>query len=306
MGESAWTPAEIRARLVPPQLEPAPAEEPPLERAEAEARAGDASEWTRVAAAADPRLPADLVARLAVDPSPTVRLTVSMRAELSEEQRAAIDYHVGRNDRITPARWATGTRDPEVQRRCAYSAHIGLRRSVATNPFLTPDLIAVLAGDDGFAVRLLLCETHTDVPAETVLNAFLEARTMTRGRLLNHPSFRRVGLARLAGSPDPQARALAALDPEAPPELIERLSHDAHPMVRMWTADDARLSPGRVLELFDDPATTGAAAANRQLPVPLMHRILDDAAALTHEVIKGKLAVYLGHWSPEDLPPDED
>jgi hypothetical protein len=109
--------------------------------------------------------------------------------------------------RIAPAGWATRTRDPEVQRRCVYSAHIGLRRGVAYNPYLRPDLIAVLAADDDFAVRLLLCENHADVPAETVLTTYLEARTATAGRLLHHPSFQRVGLARLAGSPDPGARA---------------------------------------------------------------------------------------------------
>ena len=38
------------------------------------------------------------------------------------------------------------------------------------------------------------------------------------------------------------------------------------------------LSPAKVLELFADPAVTGQAAANPHLPVPLMERILTDAA----------------------------
>ncbi|MEU5529253.1 hypothetical protein ABZ744_20165 [Micromonospora chersina] len=305
LADCPWLPQDLRARLWPAGSPPAPADEPPLERREAEAQAGADNEWTRVVAAADPRLPADLVARLAVDPSPAVRLAVSMRPELSEEQRAAIDYHVGRDDRIRPARWATDTRDPEIQRRCVFSAHIGLRRSVACNPHLTPDLIAALATDDDFAVRLLLCEHHPNVASETVLNTYLEATTMTRGRLLHHPSFQRVGLARLADSPDPQARALVALDPEAAPKLIERLSNDPHPMVREWMAGDPRLSPRRVLELFDDPATAGAAAANPHLPVPVMHSVLTDAATLADEVVEDKPAVYLGRWSPDQLP-DED
>ncbi|MFG3577759.1 hypothetical protein [Micromonospora chersina] len=304
LADCPWLPQDLRARLWPPGSPPAPADEPPLERREAEAQAGADNESTRVAAA-DPRLPADLVARLAVDPSPAVRLAVSMRPELSEEQRAAIDYHVGRDDRIRPARWATDTRDPEIQRRCGFSAHIGLRRSAACNPHLTPDLIAALATDDDFAVRLLLCEHHPNVASETVLNTYLEATTMTRGRLLHHPSFQRVGLARLADSPDPQARALVALDPEAAPKLIERLSNDPHPMVREWMAGDPRLSPRRVLELFDDPATAGAAAANPHLPVPVMHSVLTDAATLADEVIEDKPTVYLGRWSPDQLP-DED
>lgn len=306
LADCPWLPQVLRARLWPAGSPSAPADEPPLDRREAEAQAGDDNERTRVAAAADPRLPADLVARLAVDQSPAVRLAVSMRPELSEEQRAAIDYHVGRDDRIRPARWATDTRDPEIQARCVFSTHIGLRRSVACNPHLTPDLIAALTTDDDFAVRLLLCEHHPDLASETVLNTYLEATTMTRGRLLHHPSFQRIGLARLADSPDPQARALVVLDPEAARELIERLSNDPHPMVRESTAGDPRLSPSRVLELLDDPATAGAAAANPHLPVPIMHRVLADAVTLTDEVVDGKPAAYLGRWSPDQLPPDEN
>ncbi|MFC7549704.1 hypothetical protein [Plantactinospora sp. GCM10030261] len=307
MEDSPWVPGDLRARLrsagsSPP---PAPGSEQPLDRRQAEARVDADDEWTRVAAATDPRLPGDLVTRLAVDPSPAVRLAVSMRPELSEEHRAVIDYHIGRDDRIQPARWATDTRDSEVQRRCVRSAHIGLRRSVACNPHLSADHVAALAADDDFAVRLLLCEHHPDVPSDTVLTTYLEATTATRGRLLQHPSFQRFGLARLVDSPDPQARALAVLDPEATPSLIERLGTDPDPAVRQCVAGDPRLSPSRVLELFDDPETTGAAAANPHLPVPVMHGVLADAATLADEVIEGEPAVYLGQWPPDELPEEE-
>ncbi len=289
---SPFPPEALRERLRPagPPAAPAAPEEP------LETLAGDESEHRRATAARDPRLPADLVARLAVDPSDVVRLAVSMRPELTEDQRAAIDYHVGRNDRIPPVSWVTGSRDPEVLRRCVHSAHIGLRRSAACNRHLPPDLVAVLATDDDFAVRLLLCENHAEVPGETVLNAYLEARTMTRGRLLGHPRFPLVGLARLADSPDPGARGLVRLDPEAPPELIERLSHDPHPAVRAWMADDPRLPPERVLELFEDPLATERAAANPHLPVALMDEILAGADALADEVVEGQPAIYLGNW----------
>jgi hypothetical protein len=256
--------------------------------------------------ARNPALPAEFVARLAVDPEPQVRLAVSMRPELSEEQRAAIDYHVGRDDRMSPAGWALTTSDYQVQRRCAFSAHVGLRRSVAENPRLSADLIAVLATDDDFAVRLLLCETHREVPHDTLLSTYLEARTVSRGELLLHPNFQPVGLARLADSPDWQARALVAHDPEAPPELIEQVSHYPHPTVRSWMASDPRLSPNRVLELFEDPLTTEQAAANRHLPVPIMYRILTDAAVLADEVSDDKSPLYLGRWSSGQLPQPED
>ena len=297
-------PTDVRDRLAPSgKTGPPTPEWQPHDRGEAVALAGSDDAWTRATAAADPGLPAELVARLAADPSPDVRLAVSMRPELTEEERAAIDYRVAPEDRIAPARWATVTRDPREQRRCAYSAHIGLRRSVAYNPSLSPDLVAVLANDDDFAVRLLLCENHAGVPAATVLATFLEARTLTRGRLLGHPAFPRSGLAGLADSPDHRARCLAVLDPEAPPELIERLSHDPHPHVRASTAADRRLSPSRVLDLFDDPRTTEEATANPHLPVPIMERVLADAATLADERVEGTPAVYLGNWKPDQPPP---
>jgi hypothetical protein len=302
-------PRELRERL---SLAPIEAEQPaaqgeePLDRAQAEALAGSDNEWERVRAAADYRLPADLVALLATDPSPTVRLEVSMRPELTEQQRAAIDYLVEPQDPIRPARWAMETRDPEDQRRCVYSAHIGLRRSVAYNPALPPDLIAVLADDSDYAVRLLLCENHEGVSSETVLHAYLEGQHLTRGRLLHHPAFERVGLARLAEDPDPGARCLVVLDPEAPPQLVERLSYDPHPFVRRAVAGDPRLSPERVLALFDDPVATERAAASPHLPVSIMERIVRDAAALKDEKIDGTPRVYLGNWKPGELPEDDD
>ncbi|HEX5597786.1 MAG TPA: hypothetical protein VFX61_17500 [Micromonosporaceae bacterium] len=286
--ECPWTPSDLRAGLradmAATSAETRKGErDAPLPRDRAEELVGDGSDWVRAEAAADPRLPADLVAVLATDPSPQVRLAVSMRPELSEEQRAAIDYHVAPEDRLRTLWWVSATTDPDVLRRCVHSAHVGLRRSSALNPHLTPDLIAVLAADEDFAVRLLLCESNADAPGEVVLQTYLEAKVITKGELLRHPNFPRQDLVRLADSPNWNARALVALDPHASAPLIERLSHDEDWRVRYWIAGDERLSPDRVLELFNDPKTTEAAASNPQLPVDLMHRILADALTINDE-----------------------
>jgi hypothetical protein len=303
---SRWAPRDLRERLAPSAAETtAPMDEPLPDRLAAEALARGEDVWDRARAAADPIMPSDLVVKLSTDPSPAVRLAASMHPSLSERQRAAIDYHVAPDDRITPAHWAMITRDPQQQRQCVYSSHVGLRRSVSYNPALSPDLIAVLATDDDFAVRLLLCENQADVSGETVLATYLEARTLSRSRLLEHPALQSVGLARLAEAPDPAARCLVTLDPDAPPALLELLSHDSHPAVRASTAHDPRLSPARVLELFDDPMTTERAAANPHLPVHIMERILAEAVTLADERIEGTPTVYLGNWKPEELPPED-
>jgi hypothetical protein len=259
-------------------VEPAPVAAP-LSRADAEAltRGDDAA---REAAAADPRLPADLVAVLATDPSHFVRLAVSLRPELTEEQRAAIDCRSAPKDYLHKVAWARRTDDPDVLRQCVYSAHLGLRRSVACNPHLPDDLVTVLAADEDFAVRLMLCENQTEVPGDLVVDTYLKAQFFTREKLLKHPSLVNAGLARHADSPNPDARALVHLDPDAPSALVEQLSHDTDRRVRSSMARDGRLSIARLRELFEHPDTAEAAARNPRLPGDLIERTLADAAAL--------------------------
>ncbi|MGK5685447.1 hypothetical protein [Actinoplanes sp. URMC 104] len=260
--------------------------------------AGD-SAWERVKIALEPGLPADVITALAADPDPDVRLYVSMRPELSEQERAAIDYRVSENDRLPRLAWVIEA-DGEQLQRCVSSAHPGVRRSAARNPRLTAGQIATLAADDDFPVRLLLCESQRAVPADLVVRTYLEARVVTRGGLLSHPALDGADLTRYADSPHWEARALAVLDPDAPAELIERLSHDEHPGVRSWVASDARLSRERLLELFDDPETTAPAAANPNLPVDLMEAVL-EAPIDPGEPSQDDVLV-LGHTTPTHEP----
>ncbi|WP_067502654.1 hypothetical protein [Actinoplanes sp. TFC3] len=302
--DDPFVPQDIQERLGIQRTAPTP--EVPLTRAQAEAMVATDNEYSRAQALADPRVPAGIAARFTNDPAHEVRLAVSLRPELTEHQRQAIDYHVGPDDRLRPTWWATTTEDPEVQRTCALSAHIGLRRSVALNQHLSPELVPILAEDTDFAVRLLLCEYNATVAPQRVVTTFLEATTMTAGRLLDHPRLRDFPFASLAEDPHPGARALVPRDPNAAPGLIERLSHDEYAVVRARMASDRRLSPARVLELFDADETTEAAAANPHLPVDMMELILADAVALAGEVVEGKPAVYLGRWNPDTLPDDDE
>jgi hypothetical protein len=134
--------------------------------------ASGGSEWNRERAAADPALPAAWVTTLATDPSPRVRLAVSQRPELTEDQRAAIDYPADQDTPLLDWVLAAG---PDELRRCVLSAHPGLRRSAACHPELPADLVSVLAGDPDPAVRALLCAYRADVPGDLVLHTYLTA-----------------------------------------------------------------------------------------------------------------------------------
>ena len=143
---------------------------------------------------------------------------------------------------------------------------------------------------------MLLCENQEAVPTDLVVRTYLEARVITRGRLLSHPAIVGADLTRYADSPHWGARALVVLDRRAPAELIERLSRDEHPGVRNWVAPDPRLPQERLLELFEDPETAAAAAANPNLPVELMVAILD--APIDSSTPPEDTVLVLGHTMP--------
>ncbi|MFE7481367.1 hypothetical protein [Streptomyces sp. NPDC057552] len=227
--------------------------------------------------ALNPTLPADLAAGLADHGDPAVRLAVSARPELSEDERAAIDWRVGPEDRLDSLRWVWDARhDPETLRRCARSAHTWLRRSAAVCPGLPQDCVELLAGDADFAVRLLLAEGHPEAPAELLLDLYLHGEHRAVGMLTARPRFPAVGLARrFADAPDPRARALALRDPAVTAELVERLSRDRDEGVRRVAARDPRLPLPRLLELLADPGTAPAAAVNPALPPGEMAALLD-------------------------------
>ncbi|MFG2627841.1 hypothetical protein [Streptomyces sp. NPDC048473] len=228
--------------------------------------------------AANPSLPPDLVARLAVSPDPHVRLVVSARPELTEDERAAIDYTVGSEDRLHPLAWVREAReDMDVLRRCATSAHLWLRRSAAACPGLPQDLVELLARDEDFAVRLLLCECHPEPPPELMLDLFLNGEHRAVMMLASKPRFPSEGLAaRFADSSDPKRRRLALRDPGLGADALDRLSRD--PETRGAAARDPRLALSRIRELLADTDTVGSVAGNPALPVKDMHELLDLAA----------------------------
>ncbi|MGW0706216.1 hypothetical protein ACWD4G_09665 [Streptomyces sp. NPDC002643] len=231
--------------------------------------------YERRALARNASLPPPLVARLAADPEHDVRLQVSARPELTEEQRAAIDHEVARTDRLRPLAWVLAL-DADALRPVATSAHRWLRRSAAVHPELPADLVERLAQDEDFGVRLMICERQPDAPAEVLLRTVLEWDGYSSHTMLRLPQFPRKGLARYADDPSPALRRLAVFDPDASPELIERLSRDESVWVQKFAAADERLPRTRIEELLGEVSLAQQAATNPALTDADTHRLLDE------------------------------
>jgi hypothetical protein len=236
--------------------------------------ANDREADVRAAVAANRYLPHDVLLMLCHDPEPSVRLAASMNPLLTEEERATVDYTVGPHDRVRPPAWWFGCLDDlRLMRQAAESAHLGLRRAAAYSPYLPPDQLTRLAGDEDFIVRLLIAENHPDAPGELLLSTTIESEFVTKYDQIHHPNFPHAGLAaRVASSPDPRTRLLAVFDPTAPASLIEALSRE-FPLSN--ASCDPRLPLDRVLELYADDETAPVAAQNPLLPVEKMLEILN-------------------------------
>ncbi|MGW7422136.1 PE-PGRS family protein [Streptomyces sp. NPDC054813] len=255
-----------------------------LERELAEHLARDGDSDERRSLAHNPRLDPDLVALLAGDPDARVRWSVSIRADLTEEQRADIPVDFDPNGHYFPLDWVMELHDdPEAMRRLAASAHPLVRRSVARARHLPPDAVARLADDEDRVIQLFLAESCDDAPAEMLLRVWRwwTGSLTSPDRPRGHPNFPRQGLLRYADDPSPRMRRLALDDPESTPDLVERLSRDPSDEVRYRAATDPRLSPVAAARLLADPHehVRHAAALHPRLPVGLLTQLLRGGGA---------------------------
>ncbi|CAM5295472.1 hypothetical protein SAVIM338S_00370 [Streptomyces avidinii] len=230
-------------------------------------------------AARNPHVPKALAHALAADPEPSVRLAVSLRGDLTEEQRAAIDYVVPPGRHGVPAWVKDRFGDPDALREIAASGHVLLRRAVTCAPELPADVIERLAADEDYYVKLMLCD-YDHAPHELLVEMFADWNGLSWATMVYRRNFAHPGLARFEDHPNVRLRYAALFDPQGGPELVERLTHDTHEMVRRHAAADPRLPLPRLVELLGTDGMARAAARNPALPPELMHELLDVAGVL--------------------------
>ncbi|WP_052442562.1 HEAT repeat domain-containing protein [Streptacidiphilus neutrinimicus] len=274
----------------------------------AENLARSADKDIRHAVAANPTLAPHLVAQLGQDPDSAVRWTVSVRADLTEEERARVTVEIDPKARCNPLPWVLAMQDdPEAMRRCAASTHLLVRRSAACARNLPPDVVECLATDEDWLVRLFLAENCAQAPAEVLLEMCRTWDGYSAARFPEHPNFPRRAALEYAHDPDPRMRRLALEDPAATAELVEIFSRDPDRGVRWRAVRDPRLTPASVIRLLDDPdwvireaaardprlttraltsllhdsSTAASAAANPAIPADVMHHLLDRQPIIT-------------------------
>ncbi|WP_424709760.1 PE-PGRS family protein [Kitasatospora acidiphila] len=239
---------------------------------------------TRSIVATNPLIAPELVAVLAADPAHEVRWPVSLRPDLTEEERARIPVEIEPRMRHAPLKWVLAQHhDADAMRRCAASAHVLVRRSVACATNLPADVADRLAHDEDYAVRLLLAEHCAQAPAEVLLEMWQTWQGYSAARLVEHPNFPREHTLSHAEHPNPAMRQLALDDPESTPELVEWFSRDPADAVRRRALRDPRLSAASVIRLLDDPhgGIRSDAAADPRLPVRVLIALLHDPGTAT-------------------------
>ncbi|MER6570932.1 hypothetical protein ABT288_33325 [Streptomyces sp. NPDC001093] len=158
-----------------------------LDRADAERFLAEGVHLVELAG--NPSLAADLVDRLAVHPGDEVRLAVSLRPELTEARRTAIDFTVAPHARRDVDWVAAGIADQDVLHRAATSAHPLLRRAAACSPHLPPGLLRLLAEDTDIVVRTHLAVYHPDTPEEVLMSVYARlGGTFSAWMATGHPA----------------------------------------------------------------------------------------------------------------------
>jgi len=226
----------------------------------------------RAAAAADPRVPADVVRVLAGDPSPVVRRALA-----------------GRREDL-----------PDVFALLAWDADAQTREAVAGNPFCPPGVLASLVDDPVDLVRWEIPRADLDA---AVVSAIVGSPDVTLRRLMaetaNPEAQRRLAaddsaavrggaalttrdeplLARLVGDPSAEVRSRAAQNPHLVPAQRHALANDRSASVRRSLIQAGGVDPDDFDALAGDRSADVRwwLAAVPESPAHILRRLTTDA-----------------------------
>lgn len=310
--EAIMTAATATGRTPPPELIARLVAEPAtrvaaagFDESHANQLAHDTDERVRRQLAADLRLPATAAEILAADPDTSVRQALAQNAatplavlrrladegdrwmrirvfsneSASEELLASIDLPVADNDTVPAVGWLRRRcADVDLQARYARSPHVIFRRTVAYCPHLPADVVAELAEDDDFAVRLLLAEHHPDAPGELLVRMVQVWDGYTTPAMVRRPQFPADALDRFTCSELEHHRRLATYSDRLTEEQKARLRADPVPAIReRFDPDFPPAAELRAMLDDPDPEVRSRAAGHRNLPVQLMWKIFESA-----------------------------
>ncbi|WBB94892.1 hypothetical protein O7543_01600 [Solwaraspora sp. WMMA2080] len=245
------------------------------------------------AVAANPELPAEAVELLIELDDPQVRVAVAYSRHIDADTRdrlfalVAAEADAGSIAAYVALCWNFDEpgwlREVPITERLAYldCPHPPFRRVLASCRDLPDAAWERLDNDPDLRVRRYAA-ARPDAPA-----AVLERLVRTGGAMFHirppiveHPNFPRHRLRAFADDPDPHIRYIALEDPDLPTAVLERLAADSEAFIRRGAARHAHATPALLEQLLADadPEVVDEAAANPQLPLGSMRRILDESA----------------------------
>ncbi|MFD0597963.1 hypothetical protein ACFQZ4_41570 [Catellatospora coxensis] len=250
-----------------------------LPAAAAEILVADADKAVRETLANNPAAPVAVLRQLADEDDRWMRLRVFSNESTPEELLATIDLPVAGNDHVRPVEWLRRRcADIELQARYARSPYVIFRRTAAYCPHLPADVVAELAEDDDFAVRLLLAEHHPDAPGELLVQVVQVWDGYTTPAMVRRPQFPADALDRFTRSELEHHRWLATYSDRLTEEQQARLRADPVPAIReRFDPDFPPAAELRAMLDDPDPEVRCRAAGHRNLPVPLMWEIFESA-----------------------------
>jgi len=268
--------------LADPETRDQAARQCPLTRTQAEELAPNPNPSTRRAVAANPNVPDDIALALAHDQDASVRRAVLYRSNIPIDLLNKIAEPVDSGQRTAHVDWLWDQRDnAELVAAYARSRSVVHRRTAAICPDLPADVLATLATDDDFGVRLMLAEQHPDeVPVELLTELVFTWNGYSSYNLVRNPRLPDESIDQLIRSDNSDHRWLAALSDRLTPEQTSQLAKDPDPKIA------ARVNPPPTPSLheFQDLLTQGCCcnwsetARHPDLPVEIMWQLWERIA----------------------------